>query len=406
MSMNKRTETGQVLVLLTVGIITLLGFTALAIDGGRLYSERRTVQGVSDTASLTGALYIAQQLEEGVDASDLLNAEAAAYQRAANNGYDSTVTDVNIWNDTSFYYVQTTIHTSIPPTIVQLVYDGPLNVAATSQARVPINNVFGLGQALVSLGKGDCPHPGINFAGAADFIVHNTGIYSNSNCDPSIDFDGGADADIDGFISAVGTVTDAGDVESLGIVSATPVDFKLTTEPYCDDLPSLTATGNSLAPGRYPNGITVNGNASVTLAPGLYCLGNDLRVTNGVLTGEGVTIYMVNGGVTINGGDHVLTAPSGDQWQDGAEKYWNGMLFFFANSNNSDLSIAGNAASTFTGTIYNYNGDCSLSGTESAVAFHTQVVCDQVSVSGTGYLDITYNPDEQFLPPTTIDLVE
>jgi uncharacterized membrane protein len=50
MGMNKRTEKGQVLVLLTVGIITLLGFTALAIDGGRMYSERRTIHGVTDTS--------------------------------------------------------------------------------------------------------------------------------------------------------------------------------------------------------------------------------------------------------------------------------------------------------------------------------------------------------------------
>ena len=137
-----------------------------------------------------------------------------------------------------------------------------------------------------------------------------------------------------------------------------------------------------------------------------YCLDGNFRVNNGTLEGEGVTIYMRSGGVTINGGDHLLKAPTGDQWQDATPNYWNGMLFFFSNSNNSDLSIAGNAASEFTGTIYNYNGDCSLSGTEEAVAFHTQVVCDQVAISGTGYLDLTYVPEENFTPPTTIDLVE
>jgi len=406
MGFGKRTEKGQVLVLLTVGIITLLGFTALAIDGGRLYSERRTIQGVTDTSSLTGGLYIAQHLKDGINASVMAAAEAAAYQRAENNGYDPTVTKVFITDDANYYYVRTTIHTSIPPTIVQLVYDGPLSVAATSEARVPKSTVFALGQALVSLGKGDCPHPGISFSGTADFAVHNTGIFSNSNCNPSIVFNGGPSGDIDGNISAVGTVNPPGGVVSDGVVNADPIDFQPPEQPNCDGLTSRTDSGNNLLPGIYANGISIGGNASVNLAPGLYCLDNDFRIQNGTTVGNGVTIYMRNGGVTVNGGNNTLTAPYENIWQDATPRYWNGMLFFFAYNNNSDLLLNGNGDSTYMGTIFNYNGECTLSGTGDAVAFNTQLVCDKIELSGTADLDITYNPEEQYLPPTNIDLME
>lgn len=406
MGFGKRTEKGQVLVLLTVGIITLLGFTALAIDGGRLYSERRTIQGVTDTSSLTGGLYIAQHLKDGIDAGVIAAAYQAAYQRAENNGYGPTLTLVSITDDANYYYVRTTIHSTIPPTIVQLVYDGPLSVAATSEARVPKSTVFALGQALVSLGKGDCPHPGMSFSGTADFAVHNTGIFSNSNCNPSIAFNGGPSGDIEGDISAVGTVSPPGGVTSTGVVNASPISFELISQPNCDGLETRSGSGTHLYPGIYPNGISVGGNASVTMEPGLYCLDNDFRIQNGTTVGNGVTIYMREGAVKVNGGTNTLTAPYGDIWQDATPRYWNGMLFFFAYSNNSDLTLNGNGDSSYKGTIFNYNGQCTLSGTGDAVAFHTQLVCDKIELSGTAFLDITYDPDEQFQPPTNIDLME
>ena len=121
-----RSERGQVLILLTVGIITLLGFTALAIDGGRLYGERRHIQGVADTSSLTGALYIAQY-EGAITSSVLADAENSALFRASTNGYtsigDTTVT-VNITQSLSYYYVETIINTALDPIIARCTQFG------------------------------------------------------------------------------------------------------------------------------------------------------------------------------------------------------------------------------------------------------------------------------------------
>ena len=56
--MNKRAhfqgEDGQALIQVTLSIMVLLGFVALSIDVGRVYSERRNMQNAADAAALAG----------------------------------------------------------------------------------------------------------------------------------------------------------------------------------------------------------------------------------------------------------------------------------------------------------------------------------------------------------------
>jgi uncharacterized membrane protein len=52
---KNRSERGQALILLAVSLVVLLGFTALAIDGSLLYSDRRQLQTAADAAALAGA---------------------------------------------------------------------------------------------------------------------------------------------------------------------------------------------------------------------------------------------------------------------------------------------------------------------------------------------------------------
>ena len=60
-------ENGQILVIFVVALTALLGLTALAIDGGMIFADRRYSQSVADTASLAGAGAAAQYLEKNGD---------------------------------------------------------------------------------------------------------------------------------------------------------------------------------------------------------------------------------------------------------------------------------------------------------------------------------------------------
>src|SRR6185503_21378464 len=75
-------ERGQALVIIALAVVGLFGFSALAIDGSRVFSDRRNAQNAADTASLSAAL--AKIRKEPY--------EQAALDRAESNGY---VTDTN-----------------------------------------------------------------------------------------------------------------------------------------------------------------------------------------------------------------------------------------------------------------------------------------------------------------------
>lgn len=53
--LNLRDEGGSVLVMVAISMVALLGFTALVIDGGRLYSEKSQLQKALDASVLAGA---------------------------------------------------------------------------------------------------------------------------------------------------------------------------------------------------------------------------------------------------------------------------------------------------------------------------------------------------------------
>src|SRR5437868_1982727 len=53
-------QTGQAIVLVTLMMVALLGFLALAIDGARYYQMRRFTQNAADTAALAGIFYLSE----------------------------------------------------------------------------------------------------------------------------------------------------------------------------------------------------------------------------------------------------------------------------------------------------------------------------------------------------------
>src|SRR5215211_2967834 len=82
----KASEKGQSLILIALAAIALFAFTALAIDGSRIFSDRRHAQNAADTAALDAALVKTR----GGDW------EAGGLQRALSNGYNNNGTTNNV----------------------------------------------------------------------------------------------------------------------------------------------------------------------------------------------------------------------------------------------------------------------------------------------------------------------
>ena len=95
----------------------------------------------------------------------------------------------------------------------------------------------------------------------------------------------------------------------------------------------------------------------VNLEPGLYCIKGDVTMNAGdVVKGADVTLYFMDGKVTINGGATVqLSAPSGKDVSPALKN----ILFYVpskvdnkGNVSGAAVTINGNSDSYFTGTIY------------------------------------------------------
>ena len=90
---------GQIIVIFAVALVALLAITALAIDGGMIYSDRRYSQSAADASSLAGGGVAASTLDDldvlyteftctnsGV-ATARADAIDAAISRAASNNF-------------------------------------------------------------------------------------------------------------------------------------------------------------------------------------------------------------------------------------------------------------------------------------------------------------------------------
>ncbi len=128
----KKSESGQAIVLLVFAIIGVMAFAGLAVDGGRLFVERRNVQNAADNASLGAALAIC---------NDETNIVTTGLTIAAQNGYNNdgvfnTVTVNHPPTSGTFSgdddYVEVIIDTDVAKTFIGIVYDGAMTAAGRS----------------------------------------------------------------------------------------------------------------------------------------------------------------------------------------------------------------------------------------------------------------------------------
>src|ERR1043165_6319231 len=82
----KSQERGEALILIALAAVGLFAFSALAIDGSRVFSDRRHAQNAADTAVLAAAL-------AKIKGNDYSN---AALLRAQSNGFDTTNSTVEV----------------------------------------------------------------------------------------------------------------------------------------------------------------------------------------------------------------------------------------------------------------------------------------------------------------------
>ncbi len=433
--MNRRLEAGQTYIIFAMLMIGMLGFSAMAIDGGVIYHEHRRSQNAADAAAMSAAY--AKIMGQPLGTAALANATTNDYittaQACSPAGLDcilgaGTDLTVQVTNPprTGEYagnseYIHVIIKNSVETSFLHLIFPGGFQNQAEATSRVWPPQSFTPGHAIFATTEHDCK--GVWFSGTGDTITNGGGIFSNSDaasasCQSGVQ-DGGGDV----------TVHPPHDIESVGwfdtggsgSVSPSPstgvsqMEMRADFAPDCSGLPDYgsmkinSAGAHTINPGLYEE-ITVLANADVTMNPGMYCVyGNKGFTANGgSITGADVLIYMQDGPFDPGGNTIVTLAAEADAGDlvDPSHSDWKGMLLFVDLSNTHDIKITGGSSSIYTGTIYAPHTDIELSGSGTTLGLlSTQIIGNTVKVTGSADINISYNESEVFNLPSAIDLV-
>lgn len=405
-------ERGQAIVLIAFAIIGLIALTALAVDGGNAYSERRHAQNAADAAVLDAAL-------AKVRGSNLTQLRNEGLARAASNDYvDSDPTsgssseDVNveIYNPPisgpyagDIEYIQTIITATVQTYFGRVIGIDHLTnkVEAVARARPPIINPMFWGNAVVSLAEHDCK--ATKYQGNANTTITGSGIFVNSDCDDSAFFNNSGAAQLTApCLQSVGGIQyEPGAINIPGeciLTGVDPLPPMVYPNPVCSG--NASKNGNVLSPGNYSGTFPPAGVDH--LESGVYCVDGNFRMNAGeTLIGSDVVIVMNTGDVRWNGGANIqLDAPgSGD---------FAGLLLFMPESNHNEIVINGNSDSSFTGTFLAPSSDITVNGTGGATGMNSQIIGYTVDLTGTGNTLIHYNDSDNYDAPIypVIELVQ
>lgn len=386
----KKSEKGQALVLIALAAVGLFGFTALAVDGSRVFSDRRHAQNAADTSALAAAL---KRVRAEGNPPNVAAAEAAAklegLARAISNGYDTdadSIVEINFCNESGITcqglpagavlseYVRVRITSTIQTTFARIIGRREVTSVVDAVARAapselePIND----GAALAALSPDD--PDAMNGQGNFTLDIINSGVFVNSSAsggDCAMQVNGSAGTySVDTSFSVVGNFGNGGNgnadcqngnVNLDGNVQpASPIDYPPeidipTPSITCPPAVNGSRVGDTYLPGNYNAQENING-GNITFASGDYCFHAGVKVTNANIQVENnVRILLTAGEFQFNGGTfkcpgpdantlvHIVDGGTGMHFNGNASIECNGVTFF---ATTGDVSWNGNVANT------------------------------------------------------------
>jgi hypothetical protein len=435
----KLQERGQALVIIALAAVGLFGFSALAIDGSRVFSDRRNAQNAADTAALSAALAKIRQ-EPYIP---------AAINRAADNGYandaNSTV-EVFLCNAASNPPCQgiptVDLNANPPPTQDELERANPANyiqVKITSILPATFGRVVGRneftniltaiayagpvapkplvdGYALAAMSPDDMD--AVFSGGTIQVDVNNSGIFSNSNYTSSncqhgsMRTTGAGSITVDTGIYTVGDFCQGGVGSITGQVAegVSPIDNPppVTIPNFSCGSTNGTASTDSagriiVSPGNHGN-LNFRLGADVIFSPGTHCFNNGLSINGEDVTADNAKFLFKGGDLKLTGGSltcndlqvHV-NGGSGIHLSGNGSVYCNNVTFFLTTGDvtwngNPDYRIYAPSGGDYEGLLFymkpSNSEDITINGNATSEMTGTILaVGSPISVNGNSWTD-------------------
>ena len=418
---------GQALVLIALAAIGLFAFSALAIDGSAVFSDRRHAQNAADTAAMEAAL---TKVRGGNWATEGLD-------RAASNGYDNNgaTNDVLIYSppiDGAYagnnQYIQVKIRSDVRMFFARIIGRQIVTnrVEAVARASVPEVTTWFDGQALVSTmpsckQQSGWNHDPFTVNGNSGTTVINSGIFVNALCEDAYDQGGSSQVITDKGVCVVdGATADYTNTVPAPNDNCVQKNAEMYTlpNPACgeegeirEDSPGVYIASPGTYSGTFPGSALPNGSPAGTLklAKGIYCFERGISVPGqwNITTNfnenfdangknihdsgsEGVLFYVISGDVTFNGGSDIYLHAINSLSDNFPPKLLN-YLIYIPPSNQASVTITGGNGSSFVGTILAPHSHIKLNGGSGTVGLNSQIIGYSVAIEGNGTLDINFN---------------
>ncbi len=415
------TDRGQVLIIFVFAIIGLIAISGLAVDGGFAYANRRQAQSAADAAALAASVSrVNWEKQNGALCTDFNTATPllpscssgiinTALNSASGNGYDNNPSHknrVDVYSppkDGPYHsctspcdpndFIQVILTTDSDTFFAKVI--GIAQMHNTVETVVfakyaPAQDLYG-GSSLVQLDTSGCGAFLLN--GDYSVTLNGGGIFVNSNNSScafqqqtckTFKLNGGA------TIKGVGKGQFACSPPPTMTSGATPYKFlpdQLISEPAeCSGPAQSTKKSGNYSPGHYDN------IPPGKMSAGVYCV-DDAKMTNKDTADgtAGVFIYVKpTGGISLNGGNLMLVAPTSGQYA--------GYALYFYPSSRQNCTINGGSKQTFTGEVFLPNCDLKLNGNSSPTGMTTQIVAATFDMTGT--VDAIFNGPAGKLPQT------
>jgi len=440
-------EGGQAIVLIALMMMVMLMIVGLAIDGGQLYSSKRTQQEAADAASFAGAVAIYQSPISCWQTPPCAAAIQAATDDATRNGFTDNVNNTRVYVNhppsagAAFAgngkYVEVVIvrqvRTALVPaqSILNPVTAHSVGGANPQKSPFAIVLLKATGPCLTNLGTGGIALPAgpdlggmiqSNCTGANSWSLAGSGTIYNQLGNNSVRTVGG--------VSAPSKVTCSLPCTTplLTGVAVQPDPFATFPRPPAEAVPFWSGPGQydipstacnpatPLQPHTYVGGLVNNNNCTVYLATGVYVLqgggftqnaSSGTIATIGASQALGAMIFNTNSTYPTTGSNcGSISAQQGggfDTWAMATGAYAGMALYQDRNCTNT-ISIQSNGSYFFHGTLYAPTATLDLQSQSSAVLY-SQLVVSEITMQSSGTLTVNFKPSESANSglPTLVD---
>jgi hypothetical protein len=392
-----RYERGQVLVLVVLGLVALIGITALVVDGGNAFLDHRNAQNAADSAALASAL--ARVRGE--------NFVQKANEIAALNGYnnDGATNNVQVYSPPidgqhvgDIEYIQIIITSRVDTFFGGVIgRDFIINrVDAVTRTKTPELAELIYGYAVVSLAPtSDCENnKSFWLHEEATLDITGGGVFINSD-NPDCALLQQANGSIRIRDANPITIVGGASIQKPQLLTPYPPSTGRTPIPYpppfmppklgCSKEAEISETGNSMSAGSWDEDFPPPD--VYELDKGVYCVKNFI-VDGTHLYGTNVT-FLVEGELRWGtSADLELSAPKKGELA--------GLLIYMPIDNKNKVVLNASAKSSIKGTILAPGAIIHLNGNDSKEGFHSQIIGYRIDAKGNSNIVIKYNDTQNY----------